>query len=161
MKEKKIPIVGLPSWHTAPLINNSMKLAEAKYQVQKPDMRHVYEVSKMYSKFASNGWDATMAGVRPSDYELWNSGRPVINIFGTMSDGFTGLKFIFQSKSEDDARRWVRDFLTSYGLPHTSIETFPPYGVPGMQIDADGHWGEPQPTYTRVDVRYQEDPSNA
>lgn len=151
--KKTITVVGLPSWHT---INNDMKLTEAKYHVNKPDMRHVYEVSKMYSKFASNGWDATMAGVRSSDYEIWESGKPVINTFGTMSDGFTGLKFIFQDKSEDDARRWVRDFLSSFGLPHTSLESFPPGGVPGMQVDDD-----PQPTYTRVDVRYQEDPSNA
>ena len=131
-------------------------LSEARYNVGKPDMRHVFQVAKAYDMHATNGSAATKAGNRQSDYELWDSGKPSINTFGTLGEGLTGLKFIFQNKSEEDSLYWVKDYISTVRLPYTSIESFPPTQAP-FAVDDE----EEIPTYTRVDVRYQEHPDNA
>ena len=137
------------------------QLSEAQYPIGKPGMRHVNKVSKIYDRHATNGRYATDRGNRPSDGQIWDEGRPVINIKGATErytrsgQGFVSLDFIFRDTAEDIARSWVKEFVSNYKIPYTNLESYPPRGQEWLADDDEiGN----RPTYTRVVLKFEEHP---
>jgi len=134
------------------------RLSEAQVNVGKPDMSHVLHVSNLYDKYATNGRYATEIGNRPSDDEIWDRGDPVINKKrSALGDRwFVNLIFVFRNKPEKEALRWVKDFVSMYKIPYTSIKSFAPRGLGEWLDDED----EANKTYTRVVIAFEEHPDN-
>lgn len=114
------------------------EILEARYAIQKPNVRDVHLVARKYKQFVSHP---------NSDYDLWSEGKPAINQKGTISQGFTTLHFTFQNKSAEDSLTWVRNFVGSYSLPYSEMWADGPNEVPIQGNDN---------LYTRVTIKYAE-----
>ena len=135
------------------------RLSEAKINVGKPDMLHVLHVGNLYDKYATNGRYATEIGNRPSDQEIWDRGDPVINKKRQSLEGRwgTSLDFVFRNTSEKEANQWVKNFVSMYKIPYTSMNSRPPRGQEWLADDDEiGN----RPSYTRVTVAFEEHPDN-
>lgn len=135
------------------------QLSEAQLNVGKPDMLHVLKVGQLYDKYATNGQHATYIGNRPSDQEIWDRGDPVINKKRSSLEGRwgTSLDFIFRNTSEKEANQWVKNFVSMYKLPYTSMTSRPPRGQEWLLYDDEiGN----RPTFTRVVIAFEEHPDN-
>jgi len=99
----------------------------ARYaRTNKPDLLDVFAVYRQYSfRWREYTGFGSEKGPRKSDYDLWDDGKPALQLDSNVADGFTSLTFTFRDTSRRDAEEWVRDYVNAYSLPYTSFEVGP------------------------------------
>lgn len=76
-----------------------------------------------------------------------------MNTSGTVGEGAAVITFKFRNTTEQEATKWVKEFIGAYKLPYTSVKTNPSRNLRGL-INYEP--GEEVPTYINVILRFDQ-----
>lgn len=124
----------------------------ARYEYKNVSFKDVVKVFKIYNELWKK-YSGFPGADRPSNYETWDMGKPVMRTGGTIGEGAATLTFTFRNSTEHEATSWVKEFIGAYKLPHTSVETRPSRNLRGL-INYEP--GEEVPTYIKVEIRFEQ-----
>lgn len=123
-----------------------------RYEHKNISFKDVIKVFRIYNDLWKK-YSGYPEANRPSDYDLWDMGKPTMKASGTVSEGVAVLTFTFRNSTEQEATSWVKQFIGAYKLPHTSVETKPSRNLRGLINYAPG---EEVPTYIRVIIEFKQ-----